>query len=120
MSANVAVITGASQGIGAALVSAYCDAGYNVVANARSIAASTNPSVATVAGDIADPVTAERIVGECMTRFGRLDALVNDAGVYISKPFTEYAQADYDALVSTNLTGFFRSWWPKGVGISSA
>jgi len=104
---NVAVITGASHGIGASLVSAFCNAGYNVVANSRSIAASTNSNVATVPGDIGEPETADRIVNEAMEKFGRVDTLVNNAGIFISKPFTEYAQADYDAMLSTNVAGFF-------------
>ena len=104
---KVVIVTGASQGIGASLVSAYCDAGYKVVANSRSIGASTNPNVLNVAGDIGDPKTADRIMSEGVGRFGRLDTLINNAGIYISKPFTQYTQADYDSLLSTNLTGFF-------------
>jgi NAD(P)-dependent dehydrogenase (short-subunit alcohol dehydrogenase family) len=104
---KVAVITGASHGIGAGLVSAYGAAGYNVVANSRSIGAGTNPDVVTIAGDIGEPETADRILNEVVERFGRLDTLVNNAGVYISKPFTEYTQADYDAMLSTNIAGFF-------------
>ncbi len=106
MKEKVAVITGASHGIGASLVSAYSDAGYNVVANSRSIAASTNPAIVNIAGDIGQPETADRIM-EGVERFGRLDTLVNNAGIFISKPFTEYTQADYDAMLSTNIAGFF-------------
>ncbi|HEX3457880.1 MAG TPA: SDR family oxidoreductase [Candidatus Baltobacteraceae bacterium] len=101
------MITGASHGIGAGLVSAYREAGYSVVANSRSIGAGTNPGVVTVAGDIGEPETADRILNEVVERFGRIDTLVNNAGVYISKPFTEYTQADYDAMLSTNIAGFF-------------
>jgi NAD(P)-dependent dehydrogenase (short-subunit alcohol dehydrogenase family) len=104
---KVAVITGASHGIGASLVSAYSEAGYNVVANSRSIGASTNPSIVNIAGDIGKPDTADRIMNEGVARFGRLDALVNNAGIFISKRFTEYTQADYDAMLSTNIAGFF-------------
>jgi NAD(P)-dependent dehydrogenase (short-subunit alcohol dehydrogenase family) len=104
---KVAVITGASHGIGLSLVAAYRQAGYNVVANALSIGASTDPSVINVAGDIGDPATADRIMSEGVEKFGRLDTLVNDAGIFIAKPFTEYTQADYDAMLSTNLAGFF-------------
>ncbi len=104
---KVAVITGASHGIGASLVSAFSDAGYNVIANSRSIGVSTSPGVVNVAGDIGEPATADRIVKEGVGRFGRLDTLVNNAGIFIAKPFTEYTQADYDAMLSTNVAGFF-------------
>jgi NAD(P)-dependent dehydrogenase (short-subunit alcohol dehydrogenase family) len=103
---KTAVITGASHGIGASLVAAYRDAGYNIVANARSIDASADPNIANIAGDIADPNTADRIM-DAVESFGRLDTLVNNAGIFISKPFTEYTQADYDAMLSTNIAGFF-------------
>ena len=104
---KVVVITGASHGIGASLVSAYCEAGYKVVANARSIGASTNPCVINVPGDIGDWETADRVMSEGVEKFGRLDTLVNDAGIFISKPFTEYTQADYESMLSTNSAGFF-------------
>jgi len=104
---KVAVITGASHGIGARLVSAYADAGYNVVANSRSIGASTDSRILNVAGDVGQPDTADRIVKEAVERFGRLDTLVNNAGLFISKPFTDYTQADYDLMLSTNVAGFF-------------
>jgi len=104
---KVAIITGASRGIGAALTSAYAEAGYAVVANARAIAPGTNPKVVAVPGDVNDPATAGRVVDEALRRFGRVDTLVNDAGTYISKAFTDYTQADYDALLSTNIAGFF-------------
>jgi NAD(P)-dependent dehydrogenase (short-subunit alcohol dehydrogenase family) len=104
---KVVVITGASRGIGAALVSGYAEAGYAVIANARAIGPSTIPRVVVVPGDVGDPVTAGRVVDEAVRRFGRLDSLVNVAGIYISKPFTDYTQADYDALLSTNIAGFF-------------
>jgi NAD(P)-dependent dehydrogenase (short-subunit alcohol dehydrogenase family) len=104
---KVAVITGASQGIGAALVKAYRDRNYRVVATARSIKPSDDDDVLTVSGDIADRRTAERAISEGMSRFGRIDTLVNNAGIFISKPFTQYTQADYTAFVSVNITGFF-------------
>jgi NAD(P)-dependent dehydrogenase (short-subunit alcohol dehydrogenase family) len=104
---KVVIITGASRGVGAALASAYAQAGYAVIANARAIASGTNPKVVAVPGDVGDPATSERVVDEAVGRFGRLDSLVNDAGIYISKPFTDYTQADYDALLSTNIAGFF-------------
>ena len=104
---KVARITGASKGMGAALVDAYRGLGYAVVANARSIAPSDDPGVATVAGDIAEPATADRIVATAVERFGRVDTLINNAGVFVSKPFTEYTVADYEFVTAVNLTGFF-------------
>jgi NAD(P)-dependent dehydrogenase (short-subunit alcohol dehydrogenase family) len=97
---KVAIITGASQGIGAALVDAYRGLGYAVVANSRSITPSADARVATVPGDIADPATAEAIVTTAVERFGRVDTLVNNAGVFIGKPFTEYSAADYALATS--------------------
>ncbi|MDH6129749.1 SDR family oxidoreductase [Kitasatospora sp. GP82] len=105
---KVAVITGASQGIGAGLVDAYRKLGYAVVATSRSIAPSQDPDILTIQGDIADPATAERVAGAAIERFGRIDTLVNNAGIFIAKPFTDYTQADYDAVTGVNLTGFFR------------
>ncbi|MBD3003543.1 SDR family NAD(P)-dependent oxidoreductase [Streptomyces sp. 5-10] len=105
---KVAVITGASQGIGAGLVEAYRKLGYAVVATSRGIAASSDPEILTVQGDIADPATAERVTGAAIERFGRIDTLVNNAGIFVAKPFTEYTQADYDAVTGVNLSGFFR------------
>jgi NAD(P)-dependent dehydrogenase (short-subunit alcohol dehydrogenase family) len=104
---KVAVITGASQGIGAALVKAYRDRNYRVVATARSIAECKDDDVLAVPGDIADRKTAVRAISEGMARFGRIDTLVNNAGIYIGKPFTEYTEADYAAIVGVNTTGFF-------------
>jgi NAD(P)-dependent dehydrogenase (short-subunit alcohol dehydrogenase family) len=97
---RVAIITGASQGIGAALVDAYRKLNYSVVANSRTITASNDHGVATVAGDIADPATAEHLVTAAVQRFGRVDTLINNAGVFVAKPFTEYTAADY-ACVTT-------------------
>ena len=107
MTGKVAVITGASRGIGAGLVAGYRGRGWAVVASARTIKPSPDPDVLTVAGDIADPATAARITGAALDRFGRIDTLVNNAGVYLSKPFTDYTAADYATVVGVNLTGFF-------------
>ncbi len=104
---KVAVITGASQGIGAALVDAYRKLGYAVVANSRSITPSDDPEVLTVAGDIADPAVGARVIEQALATFGRVDALVNNAGVFIAKPFTDYTDADYDLVTGVNLRGFF-------------
>jgi NAD(P)-dependent dehydrogenase (short-subunit alcohol dehydrogenase family) len=104
---RVAVITGGSRGIGAGLVAGYRGRGWAVVANALTIKPSEDPDVLTVEGDIAEPATADRIVGAALERFGRIDTLVNDAGVYISKPFTDYTAEDYDLVTRVNLTGFF-------------
>jgi NAD(P)-dependent dehydrogenase (short-subunit alcohol dehydrogenase family) len=104
---RVAIITGGSQGIGAGLVAGYRGRGWAVVANARTIKPSKDPDVLTVDGDIADPATADRIVSGALERFGRIDTLVNNAGVYLSKPFTDYTAEDYALVVGVNLTGFF-------------
>jgi NAD(P)-dependent dehydrogenase (short-subunit alcohol dehydrogenase family) len=104
---KVAIVTGASQGIGAALVKAYRDRDYRVVATSRSIKPGGDPDVVTVAGDIADPATAERVVNEALARFGRVDSLVNNAGIFIAKPFTDYTAEDFQAKIATNLAGFF-------------
>lgn len=104
---KVAVITGASQGIGAGLVDAFRKLGYGVVATSRSITPSTDADVVTVRGDIADAATAERVVAEALSRFGRIDTLVNNAGVFVAKPFTDYTDDDFAALTGVNLAGFF-------------
>jgi NAD(P)-dependent dehydrogenase (short-subunit alcohol dehydrogenase family) len=104
---KVAVITGASQGIGAALVKAFRDRNYRVVANSRSIGPSSDPDILAVAGDIADPATAERVIAQTLGRFGRIDTLVNNAGIFIGSPFTKYTAEQFNAVVSTNLAGFF-------------
>jgi NAD(P)-dependent dehydrogenase (short-subunit alcohol dehydrogenase family) len=105
--AKVAVITGASQGIGAALVAAYRKAGWNVVANSRSIRPSDDPGVATVAGDISDPKVTEQVIATAVERFGRVDTLVNNADIFTAKPFTEFTAQDWAANIGTNLAGFF-------------
>ncbi|MBR0777790.1 SDR family oxidoreductase [Bradyrhizobium diazoefficiens] len=104
---KVVIITGASQGIGAALVKGYRDRNYRVVASSRSIKQSSDPDVLTVSGDVADPKTAERIVSQALERFGRIDTLVNNAGIFIAKPFTDYTDEDYANALATNLNGFF-------------
>jgi NAD(P)-dependent dehydrogenase (short-subunit alcohol dehydrogenase family) len=104
---KVSVITGASQGIGAALVAAYRAQGYCVAASSLSIAPSTDPDVLAVPGDISQPGTGREIIAAAISRFGRIDTLINDAGLFISKPFTEYTAEDYAIMVGVNLTGFF-------------
>ena len=107
MEEKVAVITGASQGIGAALVKAYRDRDYRVVATARSVKPSNDSDVLVVPGDIGERKTAERVVSEGLARFGRIDTLINNAGIFIAKPFTQYTQADYAAVMGVNVNGFF-------------
>jgi len=104
---KVAIITGGSQGIGASLVAAYRRQGWSVVATARTMKPTEDSGVITVEGDIADPATADRIVAAAVDRFGRIDTLVNNAGVYLSKPFTDYTAADYALVTGVNLSGFF-------------
>jgi NAD(P)-dependent dehydrogenase (short-subunit alcohol dehydrogenase family) len=107
MTAPVAIITGASQGIGAGLVAGYRRAGYSVVGVARSLPSLDDDDCVAVAGDIADAETARRTVDLALDRFGRIDALINNAGIYIGKPFTQYTLEDYAAITAVNLTGFF-------------
>jgi NAD(P)-dependent dehydrogenase (short-subunit alcohol dehydrogenase family) len=104
---KVAIITGGSQGIGAALVAEYRRRGWAVVATSRTIEPDADPAVLTVDGDIAEAATTDRIISGALERFGRIDTLVNNAGVYISKPFTDYTADEYAAVVGVNLTGFF-------------
>lgn len=104
---KVAIVTGASQGIGAGLVKAFRDRNYRVIANSRSIKPSNDPDVIAVAGDIADRSVAERIVKEATSRFGRIDTLVNNAGIFTMKPFTDFTAQDYADNLSVNITGFF-------------
>ncbi|HTV85289.1 MAG TPA: SDR family oxidoreductase [Dyella sp.] len=104
---KVAIITGASQGIGAALVKAYRDRDYRVVANSRSIKPSSDPDVLAIAGDIGERAVAERLVKEAVARFGRVDTLVNNAGIFIAKPFTAYTVEDYANVLGVNVNGFF-------------
>ena len=107
MTGKVAIISGASRGMGAGLVTGYRRQGWAVVASARMIKPSGDTDLLTVAGDIADPETADRIIGGALGRFGRIDTLVNNAGAFISKPFTDYTAEDYALIVEVNLTGFF-------------
>jgi NAD(P)-dependent dehydrogenase (short-subunit alcohol dehydrogenase family) len=104
---KVAVITGASQGIGAALVGAYRKRGYSVVATARAVKPTHDDDIVAVSGDIADRKTAQQAVSEGLARFGRIDTLVNNAGIFIAKPFTDYTMVDYEAIMAVNTTGFF-------------
>ncbi|MCG8924900.1 SDR family NAD(P)-dependent oxidoreductase [Lentzea sp. CC55] len=107
MTSKVAIVTGASQGIGAALVPAYRKLGYSVVAVSRSIGASDDPEVLTIRADLARLGEGARVVREALARFGRVDSLVNNAGIFVAKPFTEYTDEDFAAVTGTNLVGFF-------------
>ena len=107
---KVAVITGASQGIGASVMEGFRQIGYGVVANSRAIGKADivrDPAILIVDGDIASPETADRIVSAAIERFGRIDTLVNNAGLFIAKPFLEYSEADFAAMIAVNLAGFF-------------
>jgi NAD(P)-dependent dehydrogenase (short-subunit alcohol dehydrogenase family) len=104
---GVVIVTGASRGIGAGVVAAYRRRGWAVVANARDVEPSRDRNTLTVDGDVTEPATCDRIVAEALERFGRVDTLVNNAGVFLSKPFTEYTAQDYTRAVAVNLTAFF-------------
>jgi len=104
---KVAIITGASQGIGAGLVAGFRASGYAVVGTSRSIRPSDESGYLTVQGDISEAKTAERVAEQTLDRFGRIDSLINDAGIFISKPFTDYSPDDYAAITAVNLAGFF-------------
>lgn len=104
---KVVVVTGASQGIGSEIVKAFRKLDYRVVATARSIQPTNDPNLAAVQGDIADPQTARRVVAEALARFGRIDTLVNNAGVFVAKPFTQYTAEDYASVMGVNVAGFF-------------
>jgi NAD(P)-dependent dehydrogenase (short-subunit alcohol dehydrogenase family) len=104
---RVAIVTGASQGIGEGLVAAYRKLGYAVVATSRTITASDDPMVLAVAGDIAQPGVGQRIVDQAVAHFGRVDTVVNNAGIFVAKLFTEYTDEDFDAVTGVNLRGFF-------------
>jgi NAD(P)-dependent dehydrogenase (short-subunit alcohol dehydrogenase family) len=105
---KVVIVTGASRGIGAGLVDGYRRRGWAVVAASRTIRPVGDPAVRTVDGDVSEPTTADRIINEALESFGRIDTLVNNAGLFVSKPFTDYTADDYAAVVGVNLTGFFR------------
>lgn len=104
---KVAIITGASQGIGEGLVRAYREKNYQVVATSRSIRQGADAGVLAVPGDISNRETAERVVRAAMERFGRVDTLVNNAGVFLAKPFVDFTQEDYDHNFAVNIGGFF-------------
>ena len=104
---KVAIVTGASQGIGSGLVEGFLAKGYRVVANSRSIKPSDKADLVTVAGDIADPQVAKRVVATVIERFGRVDTLVNNAGIFIAKRFIEYTAEDFANVMSVNMAGFF-------------
>lgn len=104
---KVAIVTGASQGIGEGLVKAYRERGYNIVATSRSIKSSSDSGIHTVPGDIAKAETAERVVREAIDRFGRIDTLINNAGVFTAKPFVDFTQEDFDYNFGVNISGFF-------------
>ena len=106
-SQKVAIVTGASQGIGAEIVKGFREHGYRVVAVARSIKPSDDANVVAIAGDIGDRAVAQRAVSEAIARFGRIDTLVNNAGIFIAKPFTQYTAEDYAAVLNVNVNGFF-------------
>jgi len=105
---KTAIVTGASRGIGAGLVKAFLAAGYNVVATSRHVSQSltASPGLVLVDGDISKQPTAADNVEAAIHHFGRIDVLVNNAGIYLARPFTEFTTEDFDALVSTNLLGF--------------
>ncbi|HXA32470.1 MAG TPA: SDR family oxidoreductase, partial [Acidimicrobiales bacterium] len=111
-STRVAVITGASRGIGEGLVAAFRHAGYAVVATSRSINPADESDFLTVQGDIAEAESAQLVVERAINRFGRIDTLVNNAGIFIGKPFTDYTVDDYLAITAVNLTGFFHITQP--------
>ncbi|MDE1916772.1 MAG: SDR family oxidoreductase [Sphingomonadales bacterium] len=104
---KVAVVTGASQGLGAGIVKAFRDRGYRVVATSRSIQPSQDPDVLTIAGDIGDPATGARVIKAALEAFGRVDTLVNNAGIFTASPFTQFTPEQYQANIATNLNGFF-------------
>ena len=104
---KVAIVTGASQGIGAGVVQAFRDRGYRVIANSRSIKPSNDPDILAIAGDISERAVAERIVAEGLAKFGRIDTLVNNAGIFVAKPFIQYTAEDYANVLAVNVAGFF-------------
>jgi NAD(P)-dependent dehydrogenase (short-subunit alcohol dehydrogenase family) len=107
MSEKVIVITGASKGIGAALVQGFQADGHRIVANSRNLQPANDSHILGVAGDIADPAVADRLVAATLERWGRIDTLINNAGIFIGKPFTDYTAEDFANVMSTNVAGFF-------------
>src|SRR6185312_1136143 len=97
---KVAIVTGASQGIGAGVVAGFRRAGYAVVGNSRSIGSGDESDYVTVQGDIAEAGTAQRVVDRALDRFGRIDSLINVAGIFISKPFSDYTAEDYTRITA--------------------
>ncbi|MBU9259070.1 SDR family oxidoreductase [Burkholderia multivorans] len=106
-SKKVVVVTGASQGIGAKVVDAFRRLDYRVVATSRSIKPSNDDDMLCIAGDIGDRATARCVIAEGIARFGRIDTLVNNAGIYIGRPFTEHTPEDYAAVMNVNMAGFY-------------
>ena len=110
MADRTVIVTGASQGIGAGLANRFLERGYNVVATSRRVSQSAeigaSDRLARVDGDIADPETAKSVVETALARFGSVDALVNNAGIFFTKPFIDYTIEDYRRLAATNLEGF--------------
>jgi NAD(P)-dependent dehydrogenase (short-subunit alcohol dehydrogenase family) len=104
---KVAIITGASQGIGAGLAEAYRGRGYRVVLNSRTIKPTRSAAMLAIPGDVGDPQTAAQVVTAAIEHFGRIDTLINNAGIFIAKPFVDYSQADFASVVAVNLGGFF-------------
>lgn len=104
---RVALVTGASQGIGAGLVAAYRALGYAVVANSRNIRQGDDTDIVAVPGHIGERAVAERIVQTALDRFGRIDTLINNAGIFVAKPFSEYTVQDFRDVIDVNLGGFF-------------
>ncbi|WP_394840678.1 SDR family oxidoreductase [Pendulispora brunnea] len=106
-SQKVVVVTGASQGIGARIVKAFRNLDYRIVATSRSIKPSNDENILSIAGDIGDPATALRVISQGIAHFGQIDTLVNNAGIYIGKPFTEHTAEDYSAVMRVNMAGFY-------------
>jgi NAD(P)-dependent dehydrogenase (short-subunit alcohol dehydrogenase family) len=104
---KVVIVTGGSQGIGAGVVAGYRQRGWAAVVNSRDIKPSKDPFVLTVEGDVSRQGTADQIISQTLDRFGRVDTLVNNAGVFLSKPFTDYTAEDYALVTGVNLAGFF-------------
>jgi NAD(P)-dependent dehydrogenase (short-subunit alcohol dehydrogenase family) len=107
---KTAIVTGASQGIGAGIVKRFVERGFNVIANSLKMTQSTEVAasnqVALVDGDIGEPATAAKIVETALSRFKSIDVLVNNAGIFFTKPFTDYTAEDFKSLISTNVAGF--------------